>query len=74
MVTWRQFDSVAGEAWHTIVSTGIVLGDKTVSAKMLLIGLAALYTAILVSWLLRSLLEEEVFPRRQMDRGGARFH
>lgn len=68
MVVWRLFDSV-GEAWHTIVSTGIVLGDKTISAKMLLVGLAALYTAILVSWLLRSLLEEEVFPRRQMDRG-----
>ncbi|MGE4544081.1 MAG: mechanosensitive ion channel domain-containing protein [Pedobacter sp.] len=68
MVIWRLFDSV-GEAWHTIVSTGIVLGDKTVSANMLLIALAALYTAILVSWLLRSLLEEEVFPRRQMDRG-----
>lgn len=68
MVVWRLFDSV-GEAWHTIVSTGIVLGDKTISAKMLLIGLGALYTAILVSWLLRSLLEEEVFPRRQMDRG-----
>jgi small-conductance mechanosensitive channel len=68
MVVWRLFDSV-GEAWHAIVSTGIVLGDKTISAKMLLIGLGALYTAILVSWMLRSLLEEEVFPRRQMDRG-----
>jgi small-conductance mechanosensitive channel len=68
MVIWRLFDSV-GEAWHGMVSTGISLGDKTISAKMLLIGIAALYTTILASWLLRSLLEEEVFPRRQMDRG-----
>ncbi|ABA90223.1 small-conductance mechanosensitive ion channel [Syntrophotalea carbinolica DSM 2380] len=68
MVVWRLFDSV-GEAWHAIVSAGVAFGDKTVSVQMLLIGLAALYLTFLVSWLLRSLLEEEVFPRRQMDRG-----
>jgi small-conductance mechanosensitive channel len=68
MVVWHLFDSM-GEAWHAIVSAGVTLGEKTVTVKMVLIGLAALYLAILVSWLLRSLLEEEVFPRRQMDRG-----
>jgi small-conductance mechanosensitive channel len=68
MVTWRMFDSI-GEAWHTIVSAGFTFGDRTISVQMLLIALAALYVTILLSRLLRSLLEEEVFPRRQMDRG-----
>lgn len=68
LVAWHFFDSV-GEAWHAILTAGVVLGDKTVSVKMLLVGLSALYVAIFISWLLRSLLEEEVFPRRQVDRG-----
>jgi small-conductance mechanosensitive channel len=68
MVTWRIFDSI-GEAWHAIVSAGFTFGDRTISVQMLLIALAALYVTILLSRLLRSLLEEEVFPRRQMDRG-----
>jgi small-conductance mechanosensitive channel len=67
-VTWHLFDSI-GEAWHAIVSAGFTFGDKIISVKMLLIALAALYVTILLSRLLRSLLEEEVFPRRQMDRG-----
>lgn len=67
-VAWRLFDTV-GAAWHGIVTAGFTLNGMTVSAKMLLTGLATLYLAVLFSWLMRSLLEEEVFPHRQIDRG-----
>jgi potassium efflux system protein len=65
---WKVFDSV-GQAWSTILDFGLTLGQTRLTVKMVLFAVLVLYASIIVSWVIRSFLEAEVFPRRKFDRG-----
>jgi small-conductance mechanosensitive channel len=68
LVVWGLFDSF-GKAWQAIFQAGFTWNNRLVSMKTLLLGLGVLYGAVTGSWLLRSVLDEEVFPRHHVDRG-----
>lgn len=67
---WGIFPS-SGEAWGRLMALGLAVGGLSISVGVVLTALLALYISILLSWILRTTLEAEVFPRRSMGRGAA---
>lgn len=65
---WGVVDT-AWQAWSGLVGAGIEVGGLKVTVGAVLLALAALYAATLTSWLLRALLDEEVFQHHGIDRG-----
>lgn len=68
LVAWRLFPTV-GEAWHRLLDFSFAWGSGKLSLKMLLWFAIVIYAAVVCSWFLRTMLDEEFFPRRRMDRG-----
>ena len=66
--TWNIYDDMAS-AWSTIVGLEFSLGEFHLSVGMVLLTIATLYAATLVSWFFQSFLEAEVFTGRRLDRG-----
>lgn len=65
---WGLYSSV-GQAWDHILGISFTIGEMVLSVKMILLVLITVYIALVVSWFLKSILEAEVFPRKQYDRG-----
>lgn len=65
---WYLFDSMA-EAWSQLLGLSLTIAEVSISVeKVLVVGLV-LYLSIAASWIMRTLLEAEFFPRRRFDRG-----
>lgn len=68
-VFWGLASSV-GEAWTSLVEAGVSLGeDRGLTVGQLLWAALAMVLAFLASSVLRALLSEQVFERRDLDRG-----
>ena len=65
---WYIYDSMAG-AWSALLSLGFTLADVPFTVSKLLLIVLVLYVSIVASWVIRSVLEAEVFPRQRFDRG-----
>ncbi len=65
---WGFFDSPWLAAEH-LLAFGISLENYRLSLGMLLWGITLLYASLAVSWLTQRILEEEVYPRRKVERG-----
>lgn len=68
LVVWGLFDSVP-QAWDRLMVLGFHWGETRISVQMVLLAGLVIYLSIVVSWVLRALLEWEVFPRKGLDRG-----
>jgi small-conductance mechanosensitive channel len=65
---WNFYDSVT-EGWTALLEYGFSIEEVRITVqKILAVGLV-LYASIFTSWVIRSILEAEVFPRRRFDRG-----
>lgn len=67
-VIWGVYNST-GQAWDAFTSMSVKIGEMTVSLNMIALFSLALYFAFTFSWFLRSVLESQVFPHRDLDRG-----
>ncbi len=67
---WGIFPST-GEAWEKLMGLDLALGGFSLSLGLVVTALLVLYVSVLLSWILRTTLEAEVFPRRSMGRGAA---
>jgi small-conductance mechanosensitive channel len=65
---WGIYDSL-GQAWRGILNLGVTAGQTSLTLGNVLLVIMVLYLSILVSWLLRALLDIQVFPHRKIDRG-----
>jgi len=65
---WGVYDTL-GQAWAAILAFQFTIGEVTVTMYMLVLAAVVLYVSIVLSWVLRGLLESEVFPRQGVDRG-----
>ena len=68
LVVWGLFDSVP-QAWGWLLGFGFHWGETFISVQMILFAALVIYLSIVLSWILRTVLEWEVFPRKGMDRG-----
>jgi len=68
LTVWGVFDSLA-EAFNTLFGFEVVISEFRFSVLMALLVVLVLYLTLLVSWLLRSLLDDQYFPRQDFDRG-----
>jgi potassium efflux system protein len=67
---WGVFTST-GEAWERLFGFRFALGGISLSPGLVGTAVLVLYVSVLASWVLRTTLEAEVFPRRSMGRGAA---
>jgi len=65
---WYIYDSMA-EAWSALLELGFTVADVPFTVSKVLVIVLVLYASIVASWIIRSVLEAEVFPRRRFDRG-----
>ncbi|MHB1399180.1 MAG: mechanosensitive ion channel family protein [Trichloromonadaceae bacterium] len=65
---WGFYDTL-GQAWAAILAFQFTVGEVTVTMEMLVLAGVVLYGSIILSWVLRGLLESEVFPRQGVERG-----
>jgi len=68
VVTWRFYDDHL-KAIQSLMSAGFTMGSWHISVSRILMAVLCLYGAFLLSWTLQSILSEEVFPRRRVERG-----
>lgn len=68
LVAWHLYSSV-GEAWHSLLNFSVAWGSGQLSLKMVLWFAMVIYAAVVCSWFLRTMLDEEFFPHRKLDRG-----
>ena len=57
------------QAWSQLLGYGFHWGETFISVNMFLLAALVIYLSVILSWILRALLEYEVFPRKGMDRG-----
>ncbi len=65
---WDLVDSPF-QAWERLASLGFSVGGQRFTLASLLLGVGALYVSLLLSWLLRVLLEDAVGKRGDFDPG-----
>ncbi|WP_305046941.1 mechanosensitive ion channel family protein [Geoalkalibacter sp.] len=65
---WGIYDSF-GEAWAGLTGFGISVGQVHLTLAMLMLALLVIYLSIQVSWVLRGVLDTQVFPHSSLDRG-----
>lgn len=58
-----------GQAWHSLVNTGLRVGSGEVTVGGLLLAALAVYLAVSVSWVLRLILDRTLFEHRRFERG-----
>ena len=68
LVVWAIYDSV-GQAWSALMDKSMTLGETEISLYMVVLVILILYLAISSSWFLRAVLEAQIFPHRDFDRG-----
>ncbi len=59
----------AGDAWSALVDAGFTVGEHRFTLGKLLLATVAVYLAFLASWVIRALLDQTFFERRQLARG-----
>jgi small-conductance mechanosensitive channel len=65
---WELVPSAA-EAWSALVHAGVTVGEHHFTLGKLLLATVAVYLAFLSSWVIRALLDQTFFERRQLARG-----
>lgn len=65
---WGFFDN-ATHAAGAILAMGFNLQGIKISFGLLISAIVALYLALFASWLIQAILNEEVYPRKKVDRG-----
>lgn len=55
--------------WRSIVDTGFTVGTIRVTIGRILLGVLVVYAAVLISWLVRNVVQSEVYGRLDFDRG-----
>ena len=65
---WRVYGRLT-DAMHAILSFGFTVKGYTVTAGLVLVALACIYGATLLSLTLQAILMEQVFPKREMKHG-----
>ena len=65
---WGVYDSQS-EAVRGVLSLGVTIGSLRLTVGVVLIATLLLYGSIIASRAVQSVLTEEVFPRRQLERG-----
>jgi small-conductance mechanosensitive channel len=68
LVNWGLFDN-GSEAFRSIMSAEVTIGSWRASLGLILTAVLCLYSASLISRVVQSILVEEVFPKRRMQRG-----
>ena len=68
LAVWGFYDSFA-QAWGDLTGVGVLVGQVQLTLAMLLLSLLVIYLSIQASWLLRAILDTQVFPYSQVDRG-----
>ncbi|MDO3378170.1 mechanosensitive ion channel domain-containing protein [Geoalkalibacter halelectricus] len=68
LAVWGIYDSF-GQAWDHLTGVGLTLGQVHLTLAMVLLSLLVIYLAIQISWILRAILDTQVFPYSSMDRG-----
>jgi small-conductance mechanosensitive channel len=66
--TWG-FYSSAGKAWQALTSFTITIADYPLSLEIVLLVILVFYLSLELSWLLQVTLDQQLFERRQYDRG-----
>ncbi len=59
----------AGQAWASLVHAGFSVGEHHFTLGKLLLATVTVYLAFLASWIVRALLDQTFFERRQLARG-----
>lgn len=68
LAVWGVYDRVA-QAWYDLLGKGFAWGETIITVRMVLLAGLVLYASIVLSWVLRALMEAEFFPRKGFDRG-----
>jgi small-conductance mechanosensitive channel len=68
LMIWRVYDSTA-EGTKALLSLGFNLGSQRITVGLIIVAAALLYASLILSWILRALLSEGVFAKRQVDTG-----
>jgi potassium-dependent mechanosensitive channel len=68
MVAWNLY-ALPVDAIHDILAFGFTVGGKRITIGLILVAGIILYGAFVSSWILQSILMENVLNRRQMDSG-----
>lgn len=70
LTIWEVYDG-PWQAWTDLMGKGVSIGAHRITAGQVLLAVVAVYAALLISRIMRSLLDEEWVERRQLDRGVA---
>ncbi|HSJ09803.1 MAG TPA: mechanosensitive ion channel domain-containing protein, partial [Longimicrobiales bacterium] len=65
---WQLAESPVA-TWQAIIGTGFDIGPVRVTVGRILLGIVVIYTAVLLSWLVRNVVKSEVYGRWDFDRG-----
>ena len=68
LANWGVYDS-HGEAMKGVLSLGVTIGSLRLTVGFILLAILLLYGTLLASRAVQSLLMEDVFPRRNLERG-----
>jgi small-conductance mechanosensitive channel len=63
------FYSSANQAFQMLFLSQVTIGNLSLSPMLVLLAFLVLYLSSFISWILRGVLESEVFPRMQVERG-----
>ena len=65
---WNLYDTV-GQAWSDLLQYGFTVGTFHLTVGMVLSAGLVLYLSLVTSWVVRAVLDAEVFPHKRFDRG-----
>jgi potassium-dependent mechanosensitive channel len=63
------FYSSTRQAFETLFLSKVTIGTLSMSPMLVLMAILVLYLSSFISWIFRGILESEVFPHMQVDRG-----
>ena len=61
--------SSVGKAFENIFLSSATIGSLSLSLSLVLMAALVLYLSSFISWIIRAILDSEIFPRMQMDSG-----
>jgi small-conductance mechanosensitive channel len=68
LYVWGLFDN-SSHAATAILALGVSFQGVNLTIGLLVSAIVALYLALFASWLIQTILNEEVYPRKKVDRG-----
>ncbi|MGB5750434.1 MAG: mechanosensitive ion channel domain-containing protein, partial [Desulfobacterales bacterium] len=68
LVDWGIYN-IPSEAIQGFLALGFTVGSKKITIGLILAAIAILYSSFLISWVVQTVLMEEVLRRRQVERG-----